>query len=245
VNSSGELFVGTENGGINYYDRLEDEFFPISSGLLLGDDRVHAEVLSKTSVSAIATDRFGQIWVGALSNGLFIIQRDSTGNFVSVKHFSSESDKNHFYVNDVKADLNGNIWIAANEGLFKAGPKNVASENQNGYLEKIPTLLENVGVLHFDRMGNLWVGANDKVYFGAVEKLDKAGKLDLMSVYNNYTFQDLTALHYDSFGRLWVGTEFGLYLLQNMSPSEEDNNRAFKFAKLHLYQPQDGNTISI
>lgn len=246
VNRSGELYVGTENGGINYYDRLKDKFFPINPGFFSETERACAEILSKASVSAIATDKLGQIWIGAFSQGLFIIKRDSAGNYVSVKRFSSDSGKNSFYINDVKADEEGEIWIGTNEGLFKARSKIVDSSSKDNYLQKVQHPFKNVSVLHFDPLGNLWIGADDKVYFGESLSLENLRKIDFQAIYNSYSFKDLTTLLYDSYGRLWVGTEFGLYVLRNNpTASGEKTKTPFTSPDLNLFQPEDGNPISI
>ena len=245
VNSAGELFVGTENGGINYYDRLKDKFFPITSRLPKQTDSKVAEALAKASISAIATDKFGQVWVGAFSGGLFVLQRDANGNWISVTHLSSVTGGSSFYVNDVKANEEGEIWIASNEGLFKAKSEIVDADTRN-VIKTIHPFSRSVEVLHFDRSGNLWLGAEDRVYFGASENLEKADSIGFISIYDQFVFNDLTALHYDSFGRLWVGTEFGLYILRNRtSTGQEPHKKPFSSPELNLYQPQDGNTISI
>lgn len=245
VNRAGELFVGTENGGINYYDRLKDKFFPIDPDSFPETERARAEMLSKASVSAIATDRLGQIWIGAFSQGLFVLKRDSAGNFISVKRFSSEADRNSFYINDVTADEEGNIWIAANEGLFKAKSIIVASDSKHSYLQNVRSGFSKVGVLHFDQKGNLWLAADEKVYFAESQNLRRVNQIDFQSVYNSFSFNELTALHYDSYGRLWVGTEFGLYVLENNPQGLGTTDMPFDNPVVSLYQPQDGNPISI
>ena len=247
VNDAGELYVGTENGGVNYYDRMKDQFYPINATSFPETYQSQAKALSQASISAIATDELGQIWIGTFSHGLFTLQKDSAGNFISIRHFFSEISKSNFQVNAVKADKEGKIWIGTNHGLFQAKLANVTSDNHSDYLIEANFSLDNVEVLHFDSLGNLWMGADDKVFYAASYFLADPETMEFHSIHNSYSFRDLTALLLDSFGRLWVGTSFGLYVFekQHQSASVEHAKIPFEKANLTIFQPVDGNPISI
>lgn len=246
VNDGGELYVGTENGGVNYYDIIKDHFYPIDAALFPQAFQAHATALSKATVKTMATDKLGRLWIGTSSHGLFVLQKDSLGNYISIRRFFSDFNKTGFNINDVKADKNGAIWIATDQGLFKARVEIVLSDDQPGFLTKINFSSDKIGVLHFDPEGNLWMGADEKVYYAGYHLLKDLTAIDFYSIYHSYSFRDLTALHFDSFGRLWIGTSFGLYVLHNsLSQSQEENEIPFEYADLTLFQPEDDNPTSI
>lgn len=242
INEEGTLYAGGENCGLNQYDLYNDHFSPINETSFPEAYSSMAQILAKATVTSIATDHNGKLWIGTTSHGLFVIEKGSQYRYESIKRFLTDSVKSKIYINDVKVDKTGRVWIGTrNAGLYRTKLSN-SKIDRNEDLEEVPLPSDQVQLLYFDTNGNLWAGVNNQILFAPSHYLEKPTPIDFQKIYHGHTFRDLSDLLLDSFGRLWIGTSFGLYILHNGSPT---SRVPFDGATLTLFEPQDDNPFAI
>jgi ligand-binding sensor domain-containing protein len=155
--SNGDLYVGTDGGGLNI-------FYP-ASGLFS-----HIGILSKNKINAdglpilcMSLDRRQQLWIGTFRNGLFNFDTRS-GTYQQMLRGEGPYHINSNEIFCTKEDHAGNIWIGTNgEGVniyspqtkrfLKFAPEQQAEKDRilpiNGYIRAIEE----------DQQGNIWIGS--------------------------------------------------------------------------------------
>lgn len=171
-------------------------------------------------------DRSGHEWIGTRGNGLwcdgqqitglpskliFNIREDAGGRVIvsmldggvailsgSRKEILLAGRKVH----DALADNSGQLWVAAEEGLFLFNRQGVVTDSLSGCFV----------CLLADKNGALWAGTNNH---GLFRLTTNNGKLVSKSYTkaNGLASDGINSLMYDRRGRLWVGTEEGLSML--------------------------------
>jgi AraC-like DNA-binding protein len=150
---SGELWIGTIDGGLNRFDRNAETFshFQNSPG--------NPNSLSGNSVFSIHEDRSGSLWVGTLT-GLNQLASPQTTRFT--RYMNQPGNPNSLSNNFVRViyeDRSGVLWIGTNGGgLNQLIPgEHGASPGFRCYREKdgLPNNVI-VGILEDDQ-GNLWI----------------------------------------------------------------------------------------
>jgi PAS domain S-box-containing protein len=193
----GQIWVGTEGGWLNRFDRKTQSFtryrFP-------GPDGAIAAVLS------LLCDRQGRIWVGSYRGGLASFDA-RTGAFVVYRHDPANP---RTLANDevwaMAEEADGTLWLATNAGLDHFDP---ARGEAIDHLQT-PTAgglsFSGIRALQLDRGGNLWIGS-----FGGLSMRPRHGgpfvhyqnqRGDPHSLSND----SVVALRLDAQDRLWVGT---------------------------------------
>ncbi len=206
---SGDLWIGTEGGGLARWRRSTDSFVsyrhdPEDPGTLSGD-----------RVVAITWDQAGNLWIGTLESGLNRFD-PSTGIFQRFRHEPSDpASLAHDQVGVVYEDREGNLWVGTEGGLgrfdaarqgfvhFRHDPADPQSLSDDG----VRAILE-------DRQGALWIGTHEGLNRfdrrgGSFERfLHDPGDADSLS------HDWVRSLLEDRDGRLWIGTDGGLNLWQ-------------------------------
>ncbi|MEH8018780.1 ATP-binding protein [Rheinheimera muenzenbergensis] len=161
--------------------------------------------LSQATVTALAQDSAGNIWIGT-QNGL------NRYDGFAVTVFRPDPELNHSlsdnFVTALQVDQHGVIWVGTLNGLNRFDPR-------LGYFESIqaqtPDNTETVVLsLHLDAQQQLWVGTNIglALWHAPTQALqwplpDNAGNIELQN--NN-----ISAISTDADGQLWLGTPRGL-----------------------------------
>ncbi|HET90789.1 MAG TPA: hypothetical protein ENN99_08645, partial [Chloroflexi bacterium] len=108
---SGTLWVGTEGGGLNQFDRDTDRFIHYLN------DPHDPHSLSHNGVTVIYEDRDGLLWVGTAAGGLNRFDR-GTGQFTQYRHDPADP---HSLSNDgvisLLQDQEGALWVGTADGL--------------------------------------------------------------------------------------------------------------------------------
>ncbi|HEY9194745.1 MAG TPA: two-component regulator propeller domain-containing protein [Mucilaginibacter sp.] len=207
-NKDGDLFVGTDGGGLN--------LFHIRSGLFS-----HIAIKSKaTSNSAglpilsMMLDHNQQLWIGTFQDGLFIYNT-KTGGYQQLNAGKDDAHINNNEIFCLKESRDGKVWIGTNGGgvnMYDPGKKTFfkylappASPGQrqlpvNGFIRAIEE----------DRDGNIWIGT----YGSGIAVLNPATQK--FRVYNNkntgMAIDRAFSLLQDHDGNMWIGTAGdGLY----------------------------------
>lgn len=153
--SRGDLWIGTENSGVDRFVCKENRFYHF----------VHSSdnsSLSSNYVTSLYEDFNKNIWVGT-GRGLNLLDRGS-GKF---KHFSFGKDSNKLnnaIIWGISEDKKGNLWLAASIGLLRVKMNDLLKGimqpdyylYQNSLSNPGSISANNVTAVCFDRNGLLW-----------------------------------------------------------------------------------------
>ena len=150
----GNWWVGTWQGGLNYYDIRNNTFTQYKP------DAGNPASISSFSVQSLLQDKKENLWIGTMAGGLDLLEKDAR-RFIHYRH----DDKNprsisNDIINCILEDSTGRLWLGTNNGLNLFNP---ATQTFTKYFEKdglpnnvIESILE-------DSRGNLWIGTNNGI----------------------------------------------------------------------------------
>jgi ligand-binding sensor domain-containing protein/signal transduction histidine kinase len=110
VDDAGNLWIGTENGGLNLFDRENQRFWHYRK------DDYFSQSLNNESIQAIYQDRAGNLWVGTFTGGLNIAMknRDAIINYQTLP--GAPFSLSHNTVSCFSEDHNGQTWLGTDGG---------------------------------------------------------------------------------------------------------------------------------
>ncbi len=145
------------------------------------------------NVSALFTDRAGDLWVGTANNGLYRVHAGQADHFGSADGLSSDAVQSFF------EDHEGNLWVATSRGIDRFHDTPVVTYSIHEGLTS-----EDVDSVLVSRDGSVWVGnmqALDVVHAGRLREIGRR---------NGLPGNVITSLLEARDGRLWVGVDSGL-----------------------------------
>lgn len=196
----GNLLVGTENGGLNIFDRKKEKFsHPLDTCRELN--------YRDFSVNDIEEDAGGNLWIGTDFN---IIILDTVGKArlldPLVKAGSEKFAGN--YVRIIQFDSQGNLWIGTDNGVFLYHPAtNVVEQFELPYAEDQN---REIWEIYLDADGLLWIGTYSSGLF-TVEPETLEIK-DIILNPEEARTETVRSISKGIFGEFWIGTRGGLYL---------------------------------
>lgn len=198
---NGDLWIGTNGGGLNRLDRQTGRF---TRYLHHPDD---PSSLAANTVSAIAIDQGGRIWVGT-SSGLDMLN-PRTG---IVTHYPR-----HPYgsipVTRLLVASDGGLWVGSSEGLTLVDPESGQFTNYQYALQDLrePDIgnYDDVTALYEDGERNLWVGT-----YNGLGKFDLANRRFIRispapTGKNALTDNLVWDIRQDTAGTIWIATRRG------------------------------------
>ncbi len=222
--SQGDLWIGTDGGGLIRMKNGRFSVFDKSKGLI------------DNSVFSITEDRNGYIWAGT-HNGLSRLS--PTGRFIS---FDTKNGLKSNYVRVVRADRQGTVWVGTKDGLSRISPAGVsnftvkdglksneiysiiedragtiwigtetgglsrfANGKMTSYIDDVGILGKNIWSIFEDHEGNLWVGTAGH---GLV--CLKQGLFTTLTTKDGLSSKTILPVLEDSSGNLWMGSDQGL-----------------------------------
>lgn len=206
--SRGLIWVGTNDKGLNVFDRGKEIFTRID----LGKDGV--SLREAYEIKAVTEDNEGNIWVATSGDGLFKLQVKQEENFrITVKRFVNEPDnKNSISSNQVFAlysDNKGFLWLGTFNGLNRMDLK--SGEFTNYVIKtKNKAAPENSSQ---DAISSIYESKNGTFWLGMVGGLVNFNTSDGSYRYFPHRFDvfrygwgNIVAIDEDKEGNLWLAT---------------------------------------
>ncbi|HBL75529.1 MAG: hypothetical protein A2W90_03395 [Bacteroidetes bacterium GWF2_42_66] len=196
----GNLLIGTENGGLNVYDRNRECFYhPYKNDPFFRSRAI--------SVNDIREDAKGNLWLGTNVN---LVMIDTLGNVMPV---SKETDEGPFsfwsdFVRVLELDNTGKLWAGTNEGVFIYDPETKITEHLDLPFSNGAT--DEIWELFLDIDGSMWVGTYSNGAF-IVDPISRSvQKVQLKKVTERT--ETVRTISLGAFGNYWIGTRGGLYI---------------------------------
>ena len=192
LDSKNKLWIGTKSGGLSMFD--------IKTNTLVNYDETLLNGSKKTlRILAITEDELGNIWIGSVLNGLFVLNPIENK---LIKHYT-----NFGRIHNLLTDSKGNIWISDYSTLKKYDPSEDRFLNFNIGKNIIYDIIE-------DTLRNcLWIATSHTGF----NKENEVFKFDFNSqkiegVKTGIKHNLFKCLFLDHKNRLWIGTwGSGLY----------------------------------
>ena len=203
----GALWVGFFEGDGNKHSLLR-----------IKDDQISEVRLPGESVSHLAEDSQGNLWLSLYNKGIFRIDRAAViAAEVPANAVESVLDIDGISTNasgHLKFDREGGLWLGTEKGLHRIAPRAIHVLSRKDGL-----LLDNVYPILNDHAGNIWIGAwpNNLVKY-------ENGKFKI-SLSDETVF--VTSLFEDASKRLWYGTIGSLYYLEHEKPFDFTGQSGF------------------
>src|SRR5246127_317969 len=187
--SSGTLWIGTANGISSYRN---------------GSFRSYSDSAGST-VWSLFQDRENRIWA-ATSSGLLRLEGS---RFIGVPGIPTLDESSRLL-----EPLDGSLWLATTQGLFRARPGNPTYFTLIGSASPIQAIA-------FDRKGRVWAGMQNGL------ELCGSSPCEALAPLAN---KNVLALAETPQGGIWIGTASGLFFSDPSQPQDQ----------LHSYTDTDG-----
>jgi signal transduction histidine kinase/ligand-binding sensor domain-containing protein/DNA-binding response OmpR family regulator len=198
--SRGNLLVGTENGGLNIFDREKERF--------LHPYKNHPEFKSKeVSVNTIEEDREGNLYIGTDRN---LLKIDKQGNLYLVSPLTGPQTIRFSgsFIRVARFDNSGKLWLGTSDGIFLYHPDSNIIEEIS-----VPIINEQsreVFEIFKDVDGQLWIGTYSNGLF-IMDPLTKSARHISLDPYFERT-ETVRTISKGILGDYWIGTRGGLYV---------------------------------
>ncbi|MHA6247449.1 hybrid sensor histidine kinase/response regulator transcription factor [Pontibacter sp. CAU 1760] len=202
--SKGQVWVGTDHGGINVIDKRDFSVRYIRHNEKMGQSLAH------NSINTLYKDVDGIIWVGTFKKGINYYHPDNI-RFPHLERQNVNSQALPFDdVNAFAEDRKGNLWIGTNGGGLIYWDRGAGSFTTYRHDVRNPNSLTSdiVVSLLLDSRGVLWIGT----YLGGLDKFDGSTFTHYKNQRGNpHTLADNSVweLYEDRKGNLWLGTLHG------------------------------------
>ena len=205
--SSGNLWIGTDDTGIYYFNRETETFRNFKN------NTSEQELLTSNQVTDLYLEKEEYLWV-ASPYGLNQIKIASLfEGEPAVRHFFSTPQNTSFQnvesrVWKIFSDKYSNLWFGTPKGLsrFVPGEDFYSGEQFITYLEDLPSTFNNTnGVVDITAgEDGLFFAVGGLLYLDYDQINTSNPSFELVSTLN------CQRLHYDSIGNIWAGTTDGL-----------------------------------
>jgi ligand-binding sensor domain-containing protein/signal transduction histidine kinase len=197
VDNSDNLWIGTENGGLNLFDRANQRFWHYRK------DDYDPKSLNNESIQTICQDKIGNLWIGTFTGGLNIamVNRDAIISYQSLP--GAPYSLSHNTVTCFLEDHKDQTWVGTDGGglnLFDEQTNRFTRftmENSNISSNAILCILE-------DSKSRIWFGtwAGGLVCFDSKTKSFKAYTTKNSGILDNNIYAILDGENDD----LWLGS---------------------------------------
>lgn len=219
---SSTLWLGTINGVLNRFDRLNEQFEKIylpfhknvaeSPEIDFSNAPAFFSFLNENSITALVADKSGNLWIGTWGNGLFKYNTHKQ-EISPVQHASNNHIR--FYCDrilNLQMSRSGELWIGTfGGGVCRFSPSTEQTHNWRTYKKEHNNATslsdDRVTSLYIDKSDNVWIGTKE----GFLHKFNREKENFIIYAtpsqnMNGFSGHDILAMLEDSDGNFWVGT---------------------------------------
>ena len=200
--ANGILWIGTQGGGLNRFDRQTERFVHYRH------EPENSRSLSHNDIRAIYEDRDGVLWVGTNGGGLNRFDRQ-TQTFVRWQHDVANNSLSDDRVRSILQDSKGLLWVGTDGGglnrfdpvsqhftHFKHQPNDAHSLSN-----------DRISMVYEDKKGVIWIATDG----GGLNRFDDKTQGFQHFVYDvtnpdSLGHNRIRSIFEDHQGRLWLGT---------------------------------------
>jgi two-component system sensor histidine kinase ChiS len=222
---TGDLWIGTQNGGLNKYDPVSETFTAYKS------NPSDTTSLPDKGVASLCEDSEGTIWIGTYNAGL--CWKRSSENII--RHFKRDSLHQSILtnttVNAIFEDYNGDLWIGTSQGLCRLEKNKKETGiyilyDKNYFSSILSTSKKSINSIYRDSRGELYITMTAGGLYVYDRKKDVFGLCTFGLKSEDMLKMKAYSLSEDKAGKYWVGTlENGLYLIN----PKDKGLRQFKY----------------
>ena len=195
---SGALWIGTESGGLNRFNRQLETFEHI-----LWTDSARG---IGTSVKTIAEDAQGRLWLGTNLGIKMYDPKLKQVQWYPFTGYNSTSPSNA-YVRVLQFDGNGKLWVGTNAGLDRFDP---ATKKFTHLYTAEAGLKDEIWEIYRDPSGTMWVGTYNNGLF-LVNPATLAARHVVLGGEREWS-KTIRSVVRDEQGLYWIGSRAGLYV---------------------------------
>jgi ligand-binding sensor domain-containing protein/anti-sigma regulatory factor (Ser/Thr protein kinase) len=203
----GGIWMGTSLGLARYYRGTITSYGESGDEYSLPDNRV----------TSLFCSGDGTVWAGT-REGVTSISKNHI-----FRHFTSENGLGAVHVRAIIEDVEGNIWLGAENGAFRYDGNVFRSFPID------PALPQGAKVFSIERdpYGSLWFGTENGLYH-----YNGDDAFSYVSLSSDSRADFINFLMCDSDSNLWVGTNYGIFEL-NLKVFHSDNQVQFRYHTYH------------
>jgi ligand-binding sensor domain-containing protein/serine phosphatase RsbU (regulator of sigma subunit) len=201
--TSGVIWIGTDGGGINFYDPDIKIFKHYKH------DASDVNTLANNTIRSVYEDSQGILWVGAIESGLDRFDREKN----IVKNYRYTQGLIGNTVAAIFEDSEGTLWFGTHGGGLNQFNRSTQQFTSFQHNPAIPSTISNnnVEAIREDKKGNLWLATDH-----GLNRFDKKTKTFIRYLHDENNANSLgnnriqsNAFIIDRYGVLWIGTYGG------------------------------------
>lgn len=209
TDSSGQLWIHSNLGGIDWYDPDRRCLVPFF------DDSVQQAWNGENRATAVFSDRQGILWVGTNWNGLMKVVFNEDHFFLKMPSDSKRGGVTPD--NSVRAlmeDKDGNIWASTKNGrvhIYDAGMSKIGELQSDGSVKPGRGRdFGNIYSINQDSGGTIWMGSRRDGLFKLTPTSDRHYSIQHFPIdkesYYGLNGKEIFSVAPDSSGRIWLAT---------------------------------------
>jgi signal transduction histidine kinase/ligand-binding sensor domain-containing protein/DNA-binding response OmpR family regulator len=192
IDHENTVWVGTNGGGLNRYNRQSDRFETISTGKDIGDD-----------INCLFQDNYNDLIIGT-ATGVKKLNL-SAGR---ISPLIEPADENHFFVREIIRKSDQELYFGTESGVYIYHTQDHSIQRLQHDPSDPYSLSDNaVYCMYKDREGGLWIGT----YFGGLNYYPPQhtpfARFYPKNSPNSILGKRIREFREDKYGGLWIGTE--------------------------------------
>lgn len=210
VDRAGALWIATQGGGLNKYNRETDSFTRFRH------DPDNKNSLSSDKVTVVFEDKEGILWVGTEDGGLNRFDREKK-KWVHFQHDPDNTNTiNDIYIRTIHEDGVGILWVGTQKGGLSRFDKKTGNWRHYTFDPDDPTSISanNVSYIYEDRSGGFWI-CHNRLATTETSGLDLFDKKTGVFKHYRHEPDNPDSLNSNMISRVYEDPETGIFWILN------------------------------